>query len=223
MICECLPGYRGNAIIRCDQIPAEICPIGKGQIRDEYGNCVCPPGFGKDANDVCIPCRKQSNMVINEEGFCVCDLEKGFSIDEYGRCVCPTRYGYEIDTKGYCRQSKLVIQFLILIKRYFTIPYFTNLSSRLISVGVIECRHNDDCADDRYCDKVTHTCQDPCKKQQCGVHALCNTTRHQAICICINGYLGNPYTQCCTLKIYKNKRVVSIIYNNLKDFTYISF
>lgn len=45
-------------------------------------------------------------MVINEEGFCVCDLEKGFSIDEYGNCVCPTRYGYRIDTSGYCRQSK---------------------------------------------------------------------------------------------------------------------
>lgn len=109
MICECLPGYRGNALVRCDLIPAEACPVGRGQIRDEYGNCVCPLGFGKDANDICIPCHRQSNMVVNEEGYCVCDLEKGFSIDEYGRCVCPTRYGYGIDAHGYCRQSKQAV------------------------------------------------------------------------------------------------------------------
>ncbi|KAM0733299.1 Cuticlin-3 [Formica fusca] len=163
MICECLPGYRGNAVVRCDPL-SNLCP--RGQIRDEYGNCVCSFGFGKDENDECIPC-KQSNMVINDEGYCVCDLEKGFSIDENGRCVCPTRYGYRIDASGYCRQ-----------------------------IEIIECTRNDDCADDRYCDKTTRTCQDPCKKQQCGVHALCNATRHQAICVCINGYLGNPYTQC---------------------------
>lgn len=87
-------------------VPVSVCPIEKGQTRDEYGNCVCQPGFGKDENDDCIPCQRQSNMVINEEGYCVCDLEKGFSIDEYGRCVCPTRYGYRIDINGYCRQSR---------------------------------------------------------------------------------------------------------------------
>lgn len=48
-------------------------------------------------------------MVVNEEGYCVCDLEKGFSIDEYGRCVCPTQHGYRIDTQGYCRVGKQVL------------------------------------------------------------------------------------------------------------------
>ena len=85
-------------------VSAPICP--RGQIRDEYGNCVCPSGYGKDQNDECVPCNKQSNMMINEDGYCICDLEKGFSIDEYGRCVCPTRYGYRIDTSGYCKLSK---------------------------------------------------------------------------------------------------------------------
>lgn len=86
-------------------IAVNVCPIEKGQVRDEYGNCICPLGYGKDVNDNCVPCRRQSNMVVNEDGYCVCDLEKGFSIDEYGHCVCPTRYGYRIDASGYCRQS----------------------------------------------------------------------------------------------------------------------
>lgn len=109
------------------RVSANICPIEKGQIRDEYGNCICPSGFGKDANDNCIPCRKQSNMVINEEGYCVCDLEKGFSIDEYGRCVCPTQHGYRIDANGYCRAGestvKLFIKRLIIKVLKYNIVY----------------------------------------------------------------------------------------------------
>lgn len=90
--------------------------------------------------------------------------------------------------------------------------YFIIFSSRSFSVGIIECRHNDDCADDKYCEKTTRTCQDPCKKQLCGVHALCNATRHQAVCICVNGYLGNPYTQCCTFCGDTNKHIFSTKY-----------
>ena len=165
MICECIPGYRGNAVVRCDK--TNVCPVEKGQILDEYGNCVCPPGSAKDETEVCIPCRKQSGMIINDEGYCVCALENGMIIDEYGRCVCPTQHGYRLDANGYCKL-----------------------------VDIIECKHDDDCADNRFCDKTSQTCEDPCLTQLCGLYALCNATRHQAICICINGYIGNAYTQC---------------------------
>lgn len=78
----------------------------KNEILDEYGNCVCPPGSAKDEKEMCIPCRKQSGMIINEEGYCVCALENGMIIDEYGRCVCPTHHGYRLDANGYCKPGK---------------------------------------------------------------------------------------------------------------------
>lgn len=89
---------------------ANVCPVEKGQIRDENGNCVCPPGTAKDENDVCILCRKQSGMIINEDGYCVCALENGMIIDEYGRCVCPTKHGYRLDANGYCKLGTKAIR-----------------------------------------------------------------------------------------------------------------
>lgn len=89
---------------------ANVCPVEKGQIRDENGNCVCPPSTAKDENDVCILCRKQSGMIINEDGYCVCALENGMIIDEYGRCVCPTKHGYRLDANGYCKLGTKAIR-----------------------------------------------------------------------------------------------------------------
>lgn len=97
-------------------LTANVCPVAKGQIVDEYGNCVCPPGSAKDETEVCIPCRKQSGMIINDEGYCVCALENGMIIDEYGRCVCPIHHGYRLDANGYC---KLGMKRMLYNKYYF--------------------------------------------------------------------------------------------------------
>lgn len=105
-------------------LTANVCPVEKGQILDEYGNCVCPPGSAKDETEVCIPCRKQSGMIINDEGYCVCALENGMIIDEYGRCVCPIHHGYRLDANGYCKlgMKECYIINIILI----TIPAYLN-------------------------------------------------------------------------------------------------
>lgn len=151
MICECLPGYRGNAVIRCEK--ENICNVEKGQIRDQFGHCVCPPGFGKNEQDLCVPCSSEKGMIITQDGSCICDLEKNFFIDEYGRCVCPIEHGYEIDRNNYCRPNI-----------------------------VIECVHNDECPDDKYCEQSTGRCQDPCLTKTCAPNAICNVTGHVAVC-----------------------------------------
>lgn len=66
----------------------------------------------------------------------------------------------------------------------------------MLAVEVPECQTNDDCADDRYCNLETRTCEDPCLIKRCGSNALCNATRHQAVCQCITGFLGDPYINC---------------------------
>ena len=106
-------------------------------------------------------------MIVTPDGRCVCALEKGLIIDEYGRCVCPVEHGYRLDRLGNCKP-----------------------------VGVVECLRDDECADDKYCEDTTKTCEDPCVKQTCASSAVCTATRHRAICTCIQGYTGDGYTHC---------------------------
>lgn len=100
MICECPPGYEGNAVIACAEIPK--CPVEKGFIRDEHGNCVCPPGTALNAYEECRHCVPELGYKIDESGHCVCALERGLIVNSRGECVCPPEHGYELDYFGNC-------------------------------------------------------------------------------------------------------------------------
>lgn len=86
--------------------PVSECIPEKGFIRDELGDCVCPPGTALNQNNECIRCLPEEGQKI-EKGQCVCALEKGMIIDERGNCVCPTQFGYKLDLNGNCVLSKI--------------------------------------------------------------------------------------------------------------------
>uniref|UniRef100_A0A2S2QFK9 Neurogenic locus notch 2 n=1 Tax=Sipha flava TaxID=143950 RepID=A0A2S2QFK9_9HEMI len=100
MTCECLPGTQGNAAIRCDEVSK--CPIEKGYVRNENGECVCPPGTALNQEDECRRCIVELGFKIDENGRCVCALDRGLIIDERGRCICPTEHGYSLNIYGQC-------------------------------------------------------------------------------------------------------------------------
>ena len=56
-----------------------------------------------------------------------------------------------------------------------------------------ECVVNSDCPSDKAC--INRKCQDPCPGL-CGINANCNVRNHVPICICIPGYVGDPFSQC---------------------------
>ena len=56
-----------------------------------------------------------------------------------------------------------------------------------------ECLFNQDCPDDKAC--KSKKCVDPCPGL-CGLNANCNVRSHIPICICIKGYIGDPFSQC---------------------------
>ncbi|PNF22176.1 hypothetical protein B7P43_G05064 [Cryptotermes secundus] len=166
MICECLPGYHGNAAVHCDKI--STCRIDKGFIRNEAGECVCPPGTGLNENEDCIRCPEQNGLKVDERGHCVCALDRGLIIDERGNCICPVEYGYMLNISGYCNKRD----------------------------EHIECESDDQCLDNQYCNLVTKTCDDPCSIQKCGEHSFCNASNHKAECHCVADYFGNAYIGC---------------------------
>ena len=165
------------------------CPIEKGFIRDDHGNCVCPPGTALNAYEECRHCVPELGYKIDESGHCVCALERGLIVNSRGECVCPPEHGYELDYFGNCIPSKT-----------FTINFDLNTFKRLltrmpqISGRPPGCDSDDDCPDHLYC--VNRRCENPCEGKICGVNAYCNATNHQAICKCPPNHHGNPETEC---------------------------
>lgn len=60
---------------------------------------------------------------------------------------------------------------------------------------VAGCRTNLDCPSDKTCTKGQ--CLDPCaNKGVCGKQALCKISDHRVVCLCPDGYKGDPAKQC---------------------------
>lgn len=56
-----------------------------------------------------------------------------------------------------------------------------------------ECTISAECAFDKSCHN--QKCVDPCPGV-CGLHAMCRPVNHAAICSCMSGFTGDPFTRC---------------------------
>ena len=62
-----------------------------------------------------------------------------------------------------------------------------------------ECTSDPECPYHLAC--IQEKCQDPCYTSTCGVNAECKAKNHRAICVCLFGFVGDPYTICEERKI----------------------
>lgn len=56
-----------------------------------------------------------------------------------------------------------------------------------------ECIQNTDCPTDKSCQNTR--CVDPCVGL-CAIDAQCHVQQHQPVCVCADGFVGNPLVQC---------------------------
>ena len=56
-----------------------------------------------------------------------------------------------------------------------------------------ECTVNSDCSPSQAC--MGEKCRDPCPGS-CGFNAQCRVFNHVPMCSCIQGYTGDPFSQC---------------------------
>lgn len=56
-----------------------------------------------------------------------------------------------------------------------------------------ECISNSECTKHLAC--LNQKCRDPCPSS-CGFNAECHVSNHIPHCICLQGYVGNPFTSC---------------------------
>lgn len=56
-----------------------------------------------------------------------------------------------------------------------------------------ECTIDSECISSRAC--LRQKCTDPCLGS-CGIGANCYVVNHMAMCVCPNGYTGDPFVNC---------------------------
>lgn len=64
-----------------------------------------------------------------------------------------------------------------------------------------ECQTDSECRDPERC--VRGSCVEACRIDPCGLNALCQSSRHQSVCTCPRGYIGNPHIECNPGNFYK--------------------
>ena len=62
-----------------------------------------------------------------------------------------------------------------------------------------ECTYDAECPQHLAC--IREKCQDPCSSNTCGINAQCKAVNHRALCVCLIGYVGDPYSICEERKI----------------------
>jgi hypothetical protein len=181
--CQCIPEYFGDPYVACrpECVVNSDCPSNKACQRNK---CIdpCPGTCG--INAVC--------QVLNHIPTCTC-IEN-----------------YIGDPFTACRQKPIPIEPVVVedpcnpnpCGLYSNPP--RNVGDRCdcsCLPGMIgsppncrpECIRNADCPTDKAC--RNQKCVDPCPGL-CGRNAYCNVRNHIPICICENGFIGDPFSSC---------------------------
>lgn len=81
-------------------------------------------------------------------------------------------------------------------KEIFVTKKEKNWYLRLIyfSEPIPECIQNSECSNDKTC--YNQRCVDPCTLDSCGFNSRCHVQMHRAVCVCNEGFTGNPQQYC---------------------------
>lgn len=72
-----------------------------------------------------------------------------------------------------------------------------------------ECTINPECQPQLAC--MQQKCRDPCVGL-CGLNAQCSVVNHHAVCACIIGYTGNPFSACERIPEGKYKIIIFYLF-----------
>ena len=70
----------------------------------------------------------------------------------------------------------------------------------------VNCLENDDCAQDKYCDRLSYTCMNVCKTGICGDEAVCTVENHSHKCTCPPGYQPDPSPEVKCTKLREGEK-----------------
>lgn len=200
-VCSCLPNYVGNPPgCRPECTVSTECPSNKACINQKCAD-PCPGSCGINAD--CA--------VINHSPVCSC--RRGNTGDPFTRCFPIPR---KLPLTPY---ANYFIYFELFAAPQITTVVETNpcqpspcgpnsLCRNIVGspsctclpdfIGSPpscrpECTINSECLSNLAC--IRQKCGDPCPGS-CGLGAICNVINHTPVCTCLDGFSGDPFTQC---------------------------
>lgn len=200
-VCSCVPGYIGAPpTCRPECTSSSECPLNEACVNQKCINpclgtcgieakcqvvnhnpiCSCPLKFTGNPFTRCIPISKQ--------------LEKNGKITAMLRL--PMFSEYELPSEvltNSCEPSPCgpnsVCQEKGSSPSCSCLPDFIGTPPNCRP----ECVGNDDCSNNQAC--ISKRCINPCN-DICGINAECHVVNHIPNCVCLPGYLGDPFSVC---------------------------
>ena len=182
--CQCVPGYFGDPYVACrpECTVNPECPSNKA-CRDLKCVDPCPGLCGVNAE-----CR-----VTNHQPSCAC--LPGYRGDPFTSCqkipliIQPVTEEIDPCQPNPCGQNSNPPRQIGDRCHCSCLPEMIGTPPNCRP----ECVVNSDCSSDKAC--INRKCQDPCPGL-CGVNAYCRVRNHVPICVCNQGYIGDPFTNC---------------------------
>jgi hypothetical protein len=212
--------------------PCEPSPCGPNaecRERNGAGACYCSTGYEGNPYDT-NGCRRECE---NNDGctsrlaclqykcidpcigicgtYATCDVQNHVPV-----CSCPE--GYTGDPFNQCKLKPMDPPIRINERPCVPSPCGPNSQCREINGQAVcscsssyvgsppnckpECVVNSECSQDKSC--INQKCSDPCPNT-CGILAKCYVKNHNPICVCPQGYTGDPFSQCSRIRKYNNQ------------------
>jgi len=150
----------------------------KCNVVNHAAQCTCPAGTIGNPQLGCFKtptrCSQKSDCVDGAKcltGFCAVSCSKSSSCDCGETCV-QGRCRLQCNADNQCPQGQMCRQ----------------------NTCVAGCRSSVDCAVEEAC--LNGRCSNPCKNNTCGSNAECRVSDHRPVCLCPNGFGGNPTSEC---------------------------
>lgn len=187
--CACPAGYLGNPYVQCQDINEcnenacgqnSLCINTLGSY-----DCKCKDGYSGNPFVVCLRVQKAQ---CEDPSVCKCGLDapcpSGF-VCKNQKCE-NTCENIICGPRAVCESGKCLCP-----------EGFSGNAADLIKGCTIkeQCFYDGDCNSAEICFQIAkgfRKCVDTCSKIQCGPNALCVGQNHRSVCICADGYNGNP-------------------------------
>ncbi|BES97160.1 PTI [Nesidiocoris tenuis] len=219
MSCQCLPGFLGDADVRCDRAPLSEPGCSTDSECSSAETCV---------NRQCVnpcsisnPCAKNAEcQPTNHKAVCRCPA--GLVGDPFTNCYrVPTGASPECTSDWDCPLEQVCINQRCQDPCRVNQPCgkgaeCTTLNHRPTCACPLgwagnpetscyrpECRVNSDCIYEKAC--ISGNCVSPCSGIKCGRGAECRVTQHIAQCVCPPGTQGDAHLSCVSVGCQYNE------------------
>lgn len=145
------------------------------RVTNHLAQCSCPQSFLGDPLVSCIQAaaRCNGNCQCDESGYCIKPCEKDTDCS-CGETCHAAKCRTKCSSRNHCARGQICKN----------------------NVCIAGCLSSDDCTNIESC--ISNKCQNPCAvNRPCGRNAVCKVSDHRSICLCPDGFHGEP-TRTCT-------------------------